>query len=176
MTPASCLSDSRGTLSCSLLHASADQLFPLEIHLACSLQGINPAHTDFNAASGSSRLRTGYSYTTTSADCNGHGTHISGTAAGLTYGIAKGAYLHPGISKLLPVIQSPPAFALQASATAAAGLLLFGWEHAAAALALFHWTGHGRCSSPSIQICINSKVLLAEHAFSPRLAHWICAS
>lgn len=28
-------------------------------------------------------------------DCNGHGTHVSGTAAGTTYGIAKRATIHP---------------------------------------------------------------------------------
>src|SRR3546814_8233299 len=28
-------------------------------------------------------------------DCNGHGTHVSGTAAGTTYGIAKKATIHP---------------------------------------------------------------------------------
>ena len=29
-------------------------------------------------------------------DCNGHGTHCSGTAAGSTYGIAKKAQLYSG--------------------------------------------------------------------------------
>ncbi|HEX4871790.1 MAG TPA: S8 family serine peptidase [Nevskiaceae bacterium] len=28
-------------------------------------------------------------------DCNGHGTHVAGTAVGTTYGVAKGATLHP---------------------------------------------------------------------------------
>ena len=28
-------------------------------------------------------------------DCNGHGTHVAGTAAGSTYGVAKGATVYP---------------------------------------------------------------------------------
>ena len=27
-------------------------------------------------------------------DCNGHGTHVAGTAAGATYGVARGATVH----------------------------------------------------------------------------------
>ena len=27
-------------------------------------------------------------------DCHGHGTHVAGTAAGATYGVAKGATVH----------------------------------------------------------------------------------
>ncbi len=44
------------------------------------------------------RLSTGFDAITTGGnanDCNGHGTHTATTAAGTTYGVAKGATLHP---------------------------------------------------------------------------------
>lgn len=64
------------------------------------LQGINPTHSEFYTSDGlKSRVLNGYSYDGGSpTDCNGHGTHISGTAAGLTYGVAKNAFIHPGES------------------------------------------------------------------------------
>ena len=42
-------------------------------------------------------MGTAYSYDTTEYnDCNGHGTHITGTMAGLHYGVAKDATIHSG--------------------------------------------------------------------------------
>lgn len=55
--------------------------------------GVSTTHTDF-----SGRLRSGFSAINDgrgSNDCNGHGTHVAGTSAGTTYGIAKAATLVP---------------------------------------------------------------------------------
>jgi subtilisin family serine protease len=49
--------------------------------------GIEFAHTDFGG-----RAKPGYDAVTaggTADDCNGHGTHVSGTVGGATYGVAK---------------------------------------------------------------------------------------
>lgn len=53
--------------------------------------GIRFSHTEFGG-----RAVTGYDAVTiggTAADCNGHGTHVSGTVGGATYGVAKGVAL-----------------------------------------------------------------------------------
>ncbi len=64
---------------------------------AC-MQGINAAHEDFLSTDGTAtRILTGFSLdgATPESDCNGHGSHISGTAAGRYFGVAKNAFIHP---------------------------------------------------------------------------------
>jgi subtilisin family serine protease len=55
--------------------------------------GISSTHVDFTG-----RMSTGFSSIVDgngTNDCNGHGTHVAGTTAGTTYGIAKSATLIP---------------------------------------------------------------------------------
>jgi subtilisin family serine protease len=57
--------------------------------------GIRFDHSEFAGALGS-RATTGFDAVTSggnAADCNGHGTHVSGTVGGNTYGVAKGVSL-----------------------------------------------------------------------------------
>lgn len=58
--------------------------------------GVQPAHNQFlNTAQTATRLVRGRSFAGDgrTADCNGHGTHVSGTATGRTFGVAVGATL-----------------------------------------------------------------------------------
>ena len=55
--------------------------------------GTSPDHVDL-----ANRVRAGFSSVDTgpgNTDCNGHGTHVSGTIAGSTYGVAKTATITP---------------------------------------------------------------------------------
>ena len=55
--------------------------------------GVRPDHREFTG-----RMRSGFSSVADgrgSTDCHGHGTHVAGTIAGSTYGVAKGATVVP---------------------------------------------------------------------------------
>lgn len=55
--------------------------------------GIYAAHTQFTGRMASGYTAVSDRYGTN--DCNGHGTHVSGTVGGVTYGVAKGVRLVP---------------------------------------------------------------------------------
>jgi subtilisin family serine protease len=56
--------------------------------------GINPTHTDF-AGRVAGGFFINYGDGTGTSDCNGHGTHVSGTLGGTKYGVAKSVTLVP---------------------------------------------------------------------------------
>lgn len=62
------------------------------VHVYIIDTGILLTHVDFGgrASFGFDAIHDGNGMT----DCNGHGTHVSGTAGGATYGVAKGVRLH----------------------------------------------------------------------------------
>lgn len=69
-------------------------------HLYIIDTGIRSSHSDFSGRVGQSRnfVSSGFLFSSVDPedfeDCNGHGTHVAGTAAGTTWGVAKGATIH----------------------------------------------------------------------------------
>ncbi|HEX4870905.1 MAG TPA: S8 family serine peptidase [Nevskiaceae bacterium] len=74
------------------------------VHVYVIDTGINPNHVDFTGRIGTGRnfapdggglLGGGTVDPNNVVDCNGHGTHVSGTAMGTRHGVAKSAIVHP---------------------------------------------------------------------------------
>ncbi|HEY8939432.1 MAG TPA: S8 family peptidase, partial [Cellvibrio sp.] len=64
-----------------------------QAHVYVIDSGIRLTHTEFTG-----RIGNGYDFAdndTTPNDCLGHGTHVSGTIGGTTYGVAKNVIIHP---------------------------------------------------------------------------------
>lgn len=63
--------------------------------------GIRKSHSEFSGRVGNGRnfVSSGILFGSTdpanTEDCNGHGSHVAGTTAGTTWGVAKGATVHP---------------------------------------------------------------------------------
>jgi subtilisin family serine protease len=63
------------------------------VHAYIIDSGVHPTHSEFTGRMGNgfTAIADGLG----SGDCNGHGTHVAGTTAGSTWGIAKAAIVHP---------------------------------------------------------------------------------
>lgn len=63
--------------------------------------GMRKSHSEFTGRVGNGQnfVSSGFLFGSTdpanTEDCNGHGSHVAGTTAGTTWGVAKGATLHP---------------------------------------------------------------------------------
>ena len=74
------------------------------VHVYIVDTGLNPNHSEFTGRVGAGRnfapnssgglLGGGATDAANTTDCNGHGTHVAGTAAGTVYGVAKKATVH----------------------------------------------------------------------------------
>ena len=74
------------------------------VHIYIVDTGLNPNHSEFTGRVGAGRnfapntagglLGGGSTDAANTTDCNGHGTHVAGTAAGTVYGVAKKATVH----------------------------------------------------------------------------------
>ena len=71
------------------------------VHIYIVDTGIRSSHSEFAGRTGAGRnfVSSGFLFGSTDPantdDCNGHGTHVAGTAAGSQFGVAKGATVYP---------------------------------------------------------------------------------
>lgn len=110
--------------------------------------GILSTHVEFNGRVLGGYTAIGDGWGTT--DCNGHGTHVAGTAAGTTYGVAKQAQLIPvrvlgcdGSGSYSGVIAGVDWIAANAGAGAVANLSLGGPTSTALDSAITNLVGRG---------------------------------